>query len=61
MTGAAILSSLGGIPSGPAGFRTFRLERISETLGAFVLILTTLTWLESSSTEKVRTDSLIVM
>ena len=31
MTGAAILSSLSGIPSGPAGFRTFRLERISET------------------------------
>ena len=31
MTGAAILSSLGGISSGPAGFRKFRLDRISET------------------------------
>ena len=32
MTGAAtILSSLGDIPSGPADFLMFRLERISET------------------------------
>ena len=31
MTGVAILSSLGGIPSGPADFFMFKLERISET------------------------------
>ena len=31
MTGAAILSSLGDSPSGPADFLMFRLERISET------------------------------
>ena len=34
--------------------------KIKLILGAFVSILTTLAWLESSSTEKVRTDSLIV-
>ena len=72
MTGAAILSSLGGIPSGPAGFRTFRLERISETratltgwkekliLGAFVSILTTLAWKLHPRKRLIRTDSLIV-
>ena len=57
MTGAAILSSLGDIPSGPAYFLMFRLERISETGAtlAFVLILATLAWLQSSSPDKVRT------
>ena len=34
--------------------------KIKLILGAFVLISTTLAWLESSSTEKVKTDSLIV-
>ena len=31
MTKAAILSSLGDIPSGPADLLMFRLERTSET------------------------------
>ena len=31
MMRVAILSSLGGIPSGPADFLRFKLERISET------------------------------
>ena len=31
MTGAAILSNLADIPSRPADFLTFRLEKISET------------------------------
>ena len=71
MTGAAILSCLGDIPPGPADLLMFRLERTSETRATLTmkiktkfrylrLVLTTLAWLENSSTDKVRTDSLIV-
>ena len=41
MTGAAILSSLGDIPSGPADLLMFRLERTSETRATLTMKIKT--------------------
>ena len=73
MTGAAILSSLGDIPSGPAELLMFRLERTSETRATLTMeIKTRFGYLRLNTdnpgvarkfihwTDKVRTDSLIV-